>query len=755
MRNPISIQAEPIPAGSKQLVSKQAGLIQPGRTGFWVCVLMCILMFGLTACSQEASDPVDAPGTTPLSKPEKAPVLLITLDTTRADRLGIETDLVDTPNLEALARRGVYFNQAYSVTPTTLPSHTSMLTGLYPADHHIRENGRMVDKSLELLPVLLKERGYNTAAFVSGFPLAGQFGLSRGFDHYDDAFVSDATERSAAATTDLALAWLKDKAGPAFIWVHYFDPHEPYEPPEPFLSQYPGEPYLGEIAYMDQELGRLVTAFEEQFQDQPWKIIVVADHGEGLGDHGEDLHGNLLYQGTMRVPLIVVGPGIEAGTTGQAVSVRQVFDTVLEWSGESRAGGLMGDLTEPVLAEALKPYMQYGWQPQFMAVLNGIKVISSGDTEIYAVLSDPGESHNLDSEIEPDPVIWDALEAYSARALADRARQQQAGQQQALSQDTLDKLASLGYVGSSGSPKVRDDAPNPRDMVHLFHDMDIGAGLFIRNDYAAAIPVFTRILDADPHNFVAALRLAVAYSVTGNDLEAQTFFERARAIDPSSTDLRHYHAMHYLKTEQWELARPLYESVLAEEPDRIPALAGLAKVYTSQGELKKALAQLERIVKLKDSPGQEWARIGQLRMTLHDTKGAIRAFEMAQKIQLEEFRFNLELGLLYMADRQFRQAATSLDSVSRLHPGYPTALFKRAQASVLLRERDREKRVRHAWLQADENTRPLIEAEPLFRDIPFRQAPVGLNGKVQGEKAQGGKAQREKAQGDKARRPVN
>lgn len=717
-------------------------------------LLIIVLMFGVTACSPEADEPEGSSATSPKAKSEQASVLLITLDTTRADRLGIETDEVSTPNLTALAGRGVYFNQAYSVTPTTLPSHTSMMTGLYPADHHIRENGRVINRDLELLAERLKASGYNTAGFVSGFPLAGQFGLSRGFDHYDDTFVSDAAERSAGGTTERALGWLESQSSPSakssasadpdasadsgasgkkdpvFMWVHYFDAHEPYEPPEPFLSQYPGAPYLGEIAYMDQQVGRLLAAFEARFKGRPFKIIVVGDHGEGLGDHGEVLHGNLLYQSTMRVPLIVAGSGIEAGISDKAVGVRQVFDTVLNWSGESRSGGLFGVLTEPVLAEALKPFMQYGWQPQFMAVLDGIKVISSGGTEIYDVISDPAESHNLDNEIEPDPVIWDALEAYSQRALADPARNQNKGQQ-TLSQDALDKLASLGYVGSSGSPKVREDAPNPRDMVYLFHDMDIGAGLFIQQDYAAAIPVFTRILDADPNNFMAALRLAVAYSVTGNDQQAEKLFERAKTIDPSSIDLRHYHASHYLKTEQWDLAGPLYESVLAESPDRLPALAGLAKVYASQGEYKKALTVLEKIVKIKDSPGQEWARIGRLRMALRDTKGAIRAFEVAQKMQLEEFRFNLELGMLYMADQQFNMAATSLDRVRKSHPAYPTALFKRAQASVIMRESDRENRVRQAWLLADKTTRPLIEAEPMFRGMEFR-ASDGTNEEDQG-----------------------
>lgn len=682
-------------------------------------LLVCVLALLVAACSQESSGPETAPGTTKPPKPEQPSILLVTLDTTRADRLGIETDLVDTPHLEALAERGVYFEQAYSVTPTTLPSHTSMLTGLYPADHRVRENGRQVDKKLELLPTLLKGRGYDTAAFVSGFPLASEFGLSRGFDHYDDAFVSDAAERSATDTTELAVAWLKGKASPLFMWVHYFDPHEPYQPPEPFRLQYPGEPYLGEIAYMDRELGRLVTAFEEQFQGRPWKIIVVGDHGEGLGDHGEALHGNLLYQGTMRVPLIIAGSGIAAGTSERAVSVRQVFDTVLDWSGEGRASSLLGEEAEPVLAEALKPYLQYGWQPQFMAVLDGIKVISSGDIEIYDVRIDPGETNNLDSQIEPDPALWDAIDAYSTRALAD-LDQDRDQKQQALSQDTLDKLASLGYIGTSGRSKIRDDAPNPRDMVHLYRDMDIGAGLFIRRDYAAAIPVFTRILESDPHNFMAALRLAVAYSVTDNEVRAQKLFDRARALDPSSADLRHYQAMHYMKNKQWDLAQPLFESVLAESPDRTPALAGLAKVYTSQGELKKAMRLLQRIIKIKDSPGLEWARIGQLRMALGDTKGAIRTFEIARKMLVDQFKFHLELGVLYMADQRFNAAASSLDRVSSAHPAYAMALFKRAQTSVLLGEIDRDKRVRQAWLQADQTTQPLIEAEQLFRDIAFR-----------------------------------
>ena len=655
---------------------------------------------------------------TGLPEGERPAILLITLDTTRADRLGIESDKVETPHLKSLADRGLYFSQAYATTPTTLPSHTSMMTGTYPMEHGIRENGRRVSGKLELLAVRMKGLGYRTAAFVSGFPLAQQFGLARGFDRYDDALAANSNERSATATTDAALQHLAQPDSADFLWVHYFDAHAPYEPPEPYRSQYPDDPYSGELAYIDSEVGRLLAAFEERFPEQPRKIIVIGDHGEGLGDHGEALHGNLLYQGTMRVPLIVAGDGILPGNVERAVSVRQVFDTVLEWAGVARERSLLGANTEPVLGEALKPYMQYGWQPQFMAVLDGVKMIQSGDVEVYDVRSDPGETDNLAGNVDVAPELQGAISAYSARALEDDDSPLDA--QESLSDQTVERLASLGYVGSSGRPVLRDVAPNPKDMVHIFHDLDIGSGYFTNGNYDAAIEVFARILDADPYNFMAAMRLAVAHSVTDRADQAQAYFERARSINPSSVDLRHYHAMHYLRNQQWSLAEPLLESVLAEMPDRLPALEGLAAIYARQQNNEKTEQMLERIVAIKDSPGVELVRLGRLKMSKGETEAAIDAFERASRILGRRFGHDLELGVLYLADRQFENAATSLDKVTRVHPGYPMALFKRAQVSVLLKEADREARVRLAWQRGDSTTRRLIASEKLFSGIDYR-----------------------------------
>ncbi len=277
--------------------------------------IVVVLALGCVSCSPEQPQ-------APVKVDPSAPsILLVTLDTTRADSIGFESDAVETPALDALAARGVRFKQAFTTVPMTLPSHTSIMTGLYPSEHGIRENSRFLDEERSLLAERLRQEGYSTAAFISGYPLKRRFGLARGFDHYDDDMGKGNAERAAGPTTDQALAYLETKLrGPVFVWVHYFDPHDPYAPPEPFASRYASAPYLGEIAYMDHELGRLIEAFERRLDGGESKIVVVGDHGEGLGDHGELFHGNLLYSGVMRVPLVVAGsrdPDCASGDRGQ------------------------------------------------------------------------------------------------------------------------------------------------------------------------------------------------------------------------------------------------------------------------------------------------------------------------------------------------------------------------------------------------------------------------------------------------------
>jgi len=625
-------------------------------------------------------------------KPAAAPrpsILLVTLDTTRADAVG-----PDTPQLTALAKNARRFTQAYAAVPQTLPSHGSMFTGLYPAGHGVHENGRYFAPTVPLLAEKLKQQGYETAAFVSAFALARRFGLARGFDVYDDDFGADRAERPANETTDRAIAWLrKQPSAPRFLWVHYYDPHYPYTPPPPFRERFATNPYLGEVAFMDQQLGRLLQAFGGA------AVIVVADHGEGLGEHGEPQHGNLLYQSTVHVPFFVRGPGVTSGSVDAPVSTRHVFDMVVAWS----AGETPAIAGEVVVGEAMKPFLDYGWQPQVMAVEGRLKTISAGRIEIYDVAADPAETHDLNGRTDISRPVRAALQEYPIPSTAEAAAPASAD-----SEEERRKLASLGYVASTTKPVVRKDAPRPADMARLFPILDQAAGLFVRDEYAASIPLFEKIVAADPFNLDAALHLATAHSTLGHDAKAVEAYKRAQAIAPDSADVRTYFGLHYARTKEWEKAVPLLERVVADDPDRLPALEGLALVRERQGRIADAIQLRRRVFTMRTPTAAELAHLGDLAMRTGDTATAIASFEKSPG-------HDLELGVLYLAARRFEEARDALDRVPPSHPEYPMALFKRAQVSVLLHEPDAAARIAAARSRATPLTRELIARERLFR----------------------------------------
>ena len=672
-----------------------------------IVVLFVIVSF---SCSRDRSQPeitVEAP---------RPSILLVTLDTTRADAMGYESPEVETPALDALAARGTRFSQAWTTAPMTLPSHTSMMTGLYPSEHGIHENSRFLDEGRTLLAERLNGAGYSTAAFISGYPLKRQFGLARGFDHYDDDLGRGNAERAAGPTTERALSFLRSlPQGPVFIWVHYFDPHDPYAPPEPYLSRYPSSPYLGEVAYMDQELGRLIEAFEERNIGAESRILVVGDHGEGLGDHGEALHGNLLYQGVTRVPLIAAGSGIPANLVETAVSTRRVFDTLLAWAGLDSEFDLLAPDEEIVMGEAMKPFLQYGWQPQVMAIRHSLKVIQSGVFEVYDPRTDPAESVDLSGSVEIDQEVLDAISDYAMVASAGAQTSQGS-----LDRQAREQLAALGYVGWNSPAPLREDAPIARNMTPLFADLDRGSALFAREEYEASIRVFDGVLAKDPMNLMVVVRLAVANSVLGNEERGEQLFARAQEIHGGNTDLHHYIAMHHFRFGRWDVAAPVFEEVLEVMPYKLPALEALARIRERQGRFDEAARLMERIIPLKESPAADWIRLGELEMAMTDTPGAIRAFEEARRLQGEAFDRYLELGVCYLAVRRPVEAAEVLDRVPQNHPGYAMALFKRAQVSVLLGEPDWQNRVRLAYESADPGIRQLIENEPLFQGMGGR-----------------------------------
>lgn len=641
--------------------------------------------------------------------PPRPSILLVTLDTTRADAVGPEARGVSTPAFDALAARGLRFRQAYAAVPETLPSHLTILTGLYPAGHRVHENGRSVPAAQPLLAETLRSAGYRTVAFVSSFVLTRRFGLARGFDVYDDALPPGAVERSAHRTTDAALGELAHGQGaPLFAWVHYYDPHAPYAPPEPFRARFADRPYLGEVAAMDEQLGRLVAAFERA-APPPVAVVVVGDHGEGLGEHGEAQHGHLLYQSTMHVPLVVTGPGVAPATSDVAVSTRRVFHTVLDLAGLGADGSLRAPRAEVVLGEAMKPFLSYGWQPQVMAVEGGRKAIQAGRLEVYDLAADPGEARDLGEGAASRPAR-DALRGYPMpstaapdAALDDAARRQ---------------LASLGYVAAGAASAPRSDAPRPADKAALFERIDQASTLFVRGDYARVVPLLEAILREDPRNLDAVLRLATAHSALGHAAAARAALERAQRLAPGSPDVRAYLALHLVKGPEWERGAALLEAAVADFPERVPLLEALASVRERQGRIADAIALLQRLDTLRAPTAADLLRLGRLAMAAEQTPLAISAFEQARAAQPTTFAHDLELGVLYLASRRFAEARDALDRVPASHPDHAMVLFKRAQVSVLLHEPDQAARIEAARRGADARTRDLVARERLFRGAP-------------------------------------
>ena len=672
-----------------------------------VVARLTVALLCVSACACGRNTPAGA-GRAPV----RPSILLVTLDTTRADSIGPEAPAVSTPVFNALAARGRRFRQAYAAAPETLPSHLSMLSGLYPAGHGVHENGRTPAGASPMLAERMKAAGYRTAAFVSSFVLAKRFGAARGFDLYDDDLPAGAVERRATETTDRAIAHLREPGPqPRLVWVHYFDPHAPYAAPEPYRTRHPQKPYLGEVEYVDAELGRLLTAFEQAVaRDQGTAaVIVAADHGEGLGDHGEFQHGNLLYQSTMHVPLLVAGPGVSAGVEDAPVSTRRIFHTVLDWAGLGAADSLRAASSEVVLGEAMKPYLNYGWQPQIMAVLGPHKAIFAGRLETYDLRSDPAERNNLGAGASLPPAMRKALDDYPVPPIGG------ARKPEPLSDEARRNLASLGYVSGGASPVVRKDAPRPVDMAALFPVVDAASTLFVQERYAEAIPLFEKVLAQDPHNLDAALRLATAQSSLGREPQAIAAFRRAAAIAPASDDVRLYLALHYARGRDWQRAIPILQRIVDEQPDRLVAVERLADLRQKQGWLLDALTLRQRVHALRPATGAELVALGQLAMQAGETNAAIAAFERARQTLGGTFESDLELGVLLLAARRFPEARDALDRVAPTHSDYPMALFKRAQVSVLLNEPDASARIELARRRANAITKALIEREALFR----------------------------------------
>jgi arylsulfatase A-like enzyme len=408
-------------------------------------------------------------------------VVLITLDTTRADYLGVYGSThAATPNINSLATRAVVFEQAMTVAPLTLPAHSSLFTGLLPPRHGVRDNADALARHHVTLADLLRRRGFQTAAFVSSAILMADRGLASGFETYDDRRASSRAiagglQRPANETVDAALTWLEGRHDkPFFLWVHLYDPHAPYDPPEPFRTAYRDNPYAGEIAFADAEVGRLTVFLEARGLLDHTAVILTADHGESLHEHGEAAHGIFLYQSVVHVPLIVRAPGLTAQRVAAVTRMVDVMPTILDLvgvdgpatnlDGISLIATMRGTASPDLDAYAESQYpLEFGWSP-LRSLRNGrFKLIAAPRPELYDVESDPAELHDL---FRTRPALGRAM----ARRLVEMehaATGTHGASDSSPAPEVAQRLAALGYVapGPAAASTARGSLPDPKDHI--------------------------------------------------------------------------------------------------------------------------------------------------------------------------------------------------------------------------------------------------------------------------------------------------
>ena len=578
------------------------------------------------------------PAGTPAASARGRDVVLVTIDTLRADAPGYAGDTrVSTPQLDRIAREGRVFTRAHAQNVVTLPSHVNILTGLYPFEHGVRDNdGFRLDPKIPTLATFLKKQGYATAAFIGAFPLDARFGLAKDFDVYDQHYPEGVgpydfvmSERPASEVVAAARKWWEAPApGPRFLWVHLYDCHAPYRPPPPFDREYASDPYLGEVAGVDAALAPLFSEFRAA--KSPPFLVVTGDHGEALGDHGELTHGLFAYEATLHIPLLVWCPGaVSPGTDAQMARHVDIVPTVLAAVGAPRPANLPGvsllaprtDPNETSYFEALSSNLNRGWAPLRGEIGGGAKYVDLPIPELYALDADPGEKQNLFSH--DDPRVRKLKNAIPAGAGKVAARST-SGEERA-------RLQSLGYITGSAEPRASyGPADDPKNLVDLDAAIHGLVDLFQRGRLDEALRRAAEVVRRRPTMRTGYDFLSFLQGQAGRDDEAIATLaaaDRRGLIDgPLRARWGLLCAESGRASEALRVLAPLSDSRDTEALDAI----GIA--LATAGRPKEAITKFEEAAAADPRSGEPWQNIGITRLQAGETQPALDAFSRALAI---------------------------------------------------------------------------------------------------------------------------
>jgi arylsulfatase A-like enzyme/Tfp pilus assembly protein PilF len=667
-------------------------------------------------------------------------LLIVTIDTLRADHVGAYGyAAAQTPALDALAARGVRFSQAATSAPLTLPAHASLMTGTFPGFHNVRDNGGFyLGEEQDTLAEVLRARGYRTGGFVAAFVLDHRWGIAQGFDRFFDDFDLakyrvdvglDAVQRPGSEVVAKAIEWLdEDRTRPFFGWVHLYEPHAPYEAPESIRARFPPTmigAYDAEVATADLQLRRLLDHLTAAGRLDRTVVVVLGDHGESLGEHGEEQHGFFVYDATVRIPLVVAGPTLPARVVADQVRIVDVMPTVLELLGAESPKAVQGRSLLPLvrgerlnlvaLSETWYPRHHYGWS-ELTAIRDGrYHFIAAPTRELYDTESDPGETRNL---AEANPSRTDV----QARALQDLVARTSAAAAPAappaVDPDVEQRLRALGYVGSSISPRALETRTrgDPKDKIALYNlmkqaaldsvegrtdegiakvrqalaaDPDIvEAYLMLGNMNTKAkrpresVAAYRQALALDPDNQTAAFSLALAYKTEGKNDAAEAGFERVLALNPRDSKARYQLTDIWMQRGEFERAEAALKRAVADNVERPTFLTKLGECYIEMKRYEDAERSL--LAALKDKPDQPMAHYDLA--LVHEARGrsdsAAREYDAEIARNPDAYRAHFNLAKILMASGRPADAVHHFGEAVRANPDFGSGYLYLAKARL-------------------------------------------------------------------------
>ncbi len=658
-----------------------------------------------------------AEGTSGMSGP--APnVLLVTMDTTRADRIGCYGyERGTTPALDALAREGVVFEQCFSQVPITLPSHTSILSSRTPASHGVRDNGIFtVPQSVLTLPEILKPRGYATGAVVASFVLDSRFGLQQGFDTYNDAYTEDWTEeeiqqrriyagmileRKADLVYQAASAWLASAPEPFFLWTHFFDPHQPLNPPQPWLGNFFDDLYDAEIAFTDEYIGQLLAALKVKGVAENTLIIVTGDHGEGLDDHGEPTHAMLLYDSTLHVPLIMRLPKAQrvTGRVPDMVRSIDIAPTVLDVLGVDippdfegvsllpRMQGKAGPLALTNYHENLLPHFSFGWSTLRGWRADGWVWIEAPSPLLYHYEEDPEE-------------VRDLIRAYPGRAARMRKDMHAylAGMNRAfhetdmpLDPEAVAALEALGYAGGVASAvpeKAYGKGADPNARVSVQAAISVARHAVEQGDVSMALASLSEIEAMDPGNIQLYALRAKVHLQRGAFEEAAKDLDRAVNLSPKPSQLLLARGHVAMGMGDFTKAREFFDRILRDSPKNVSALYQQALCSSRLGDHEAAADLYKTALAIDPSHIDSRINLGIALARLKRLDQARDTLERARRWAPYSARLIYNLGTVRYHLKDWSGARDAFSLALRSHPDYPEALLGMAAVLHELDEQD-------------------------------------------------------------------